>query len=379
MEDVETKLDLLLEMYKDDRRRSMQQLQEIYEQTQQLICHTGLSQDMDSQRGSSYDSGGGDDSGGMASFGCSLPPPLSPVDAGALSIQSVPYHQISEPPTPVVRNPDKPMQRNLSDLGPRFKKRVTYRVNSSPAVEDHQRTGSVSEDPTQLTSILKKRPSESASPYDRYKRNAQLPPGRQMLTRGVTQDSQDSFPGWAHGEINTDSEPNSVHTSPRTDRYPSCNSTESELMSDAELDEFSPMTAPHGGDSSDLSGQDIGGPSASSPNGGADTPPKQTPEERNLHAFRMKPESQALLMRPEVLKLRKTTCWPVAAYLHQTDLKGRDHLINEFSITIQTIFQFRFTLMEILIQWSLQNFAHATTAQLSWHVQKFVVIGWPVI
>ena len=32
--------------------------------------------------------------------------------------------------------------------------------------------------------------------------------------------------------------------------------------------------------------------------------------------------------------------------------------------------------MGILIQWLLQNFAHATTAVLSSHVQKFVAISW---
>ena len=31
----------------------------------------------------------------------------------------------------------------------------------------------------------------------------------------------------------------------------------------------------------------------------------------------------------------------------------------------------------ILIQWSLQNFVHDTTAVLSWHVQIFVAIWWP--
>ena len=39
----------------------------------------------------------------------------------------------------------------------------------------------------------------------------------------------------------------------------------------------------------------------------------------------------------------------------------------------------RFTnaLTSILMKWSLQNFAHGTTAMLSWHVQKFVAIWWP--
>ena len=31
-----------------------------------------------------------------------------------------------------------------------------------------------------------------------------------------------------------------------------------------------------------------------------------------------------------------------------------------------------------VIQWSLQNFVHGTTAVLSWHVQKPVAIWWPV-
>ena len=36
-----------------------------------------------------------------------------------------------------------------------------------------------------------------------------------------------------------------------------------------------------------------------------------------------------------------------------------------------------FALIQMLIKWSQQNFAHATTAQLSWHMQKFVVMEWP--
>ena len=34
---------------------------------------------------------------------------------------------------------------------------------------------------------------------------------------------------------------------------------------------------------------------------------------------------------------------------------------------------------QILVQWSLHNFANDTTTVLSWHVQKFVVIWWLVI
>ena len=33
----------------------------------------------------------------------------------------------------------------------------------------------------------------------------------------------------------------------------------------------------------------------------------------------------------------------------------------------------------VMYMWSLRNFAHITTALLSWHVHKFVVNGWPWI
>ena len=49
---------------------------------------------------------------------------------------------------------------------------------------------------------------------------------------------------------------------------------------------------------------------------------------------------------------------------------------NGFSIAIQIRWTFCFILTSILIQWSLQNFAHRTTAVLSWHVQKFIAISW---
>ena len=50
---------------------------------------------------------------------------------------------------------------------------------------------------------------------------------------------------------------------------------------------------------------------------------------------------------------------------------------NIFSIAIQIRWKFHFTLISILIQWSLQNFVHGTTAVLSWPVQKFGAIWWP--
>ena len=62
-------------------------------------------------------------------------------------------------------------------------------------------------------------------------------------------------------------------------------------------------------------------------------------------------------------------------FLMEDEDRGR--FTNGFSIAIQIRWQFRFTLTSILIQWSLQNCVHGTTAVLSWHVQKFVAILWP--
>ena len=55
------------------------------------------------------------------------------------------------------------------------------------------------------------------------------------------------------------------------------------------------------------------------------------------------------------------------------------HFTNNFSITIQMWWKFHFALIQVLIKWSLQNFAHDTTAGLSWHVHNFVVICSTVI
>ena len=52
------------------------------------------------------------------------------------------------------------------------------------------------------------------------------------------------------------------------------------------------------------------------------------------------------------------------------------HFTNIFSIPFQIRWKFHFTLTSILIQRSLQNFVHDTTAVLSWHVQNFVAVWW---
>ena len=51
------------------------------------------------------------------------------------------------------------------------------------------------------------------------------------------------------------------------------------------------------------------------------------------------------------------------------DLGSGAHFTNIFSITIQMWSKFHFTLVQNLTRWSLQNFAHGTTAVLSWHVK----------
>ena len=55
------------------------------------------------------------------------------------------------------------------------------------------------------------------------------------------------------------------------------------------------------------------------------------------------------------------------------------HFTNNFSITIQMWWKFHFALIQVLIQWSLQNLAHGTTAGLSWHVPNFVAMWSSVI
>ena len=176
------------------------------------------------------------------------------------------------------------MHRNLSDLGPRFKKRVTYRnLNTTEPLERTTATGASYSDvePQPLTPILKK----SNAYY--YERDMML----REEEHSYDHDSINTDGGPASYEGLTDSEPNSAGTSPRRDRLPSCNSTESELVSDPD-------------DGSALEDAE----SYCSSRDSRDSRERKPLLDQNSHSFHMKPESQALLMRPEVLKLRKTTC-----------------------------------------------------------------------
>ena len=66
--------------------------------------------------------------------------------------------------------------------------------------------------------------------------------------------------------------------------------------------------------------------------------------------------------------------WEFSKLSTLNTLRPGPRFTNGFSIAIQIRWKFRITLILILIQWSLQNFVHGTTAVLSWHVQKFVAI-----
>lgn len=99
VEDIETKLDLLIDLYNEDRRERNQS-QHPNETTENpptppvITTHPGIK----------------------------LPKPRPIL---------VDRQHASEPNTPtILRTTYKPMQRNLSDIGQRFKKRVTYRCYS---------------------------------------------------------------------------------------------------------------------------------------------------------------------------------------------------------------------------------------------------------
>ena len=55
------------------------------------------------------------------------------------------------------------------------------------------------------------------------------------------------------------------------------------------------------------------------------------------------------------------------------------HFTNNLSIPIQMWWKFCFVLIQNLMNQSVQIFAHDTTAVLLWHVQKLVMIPWPVV
>ena len=106
VEDIESKLDLLIDLYKEDRKILLQHIQ------MQQMAGQGPGQGQ-----------------GHPGQGHPLAPPPGPPKPRPILVDK---QFTSEPATPtsVGLNPNKPMHRNLSDLSQRIKKRVTYRCLS---------------------------------------------------------------------------------------------------------------------------------------------------------------------------------------------------------------------------------------------------------
>ena len=80
-------------------------------------------------------------------------------------------------------------------------------------------------------------------------------------------------------------------------------------------------------------------------------------------------EITASMVHTKAIKYNKTCYIYHEAGLIQSVNSQGSILLTFFSITIQIKRKFRFALTLILTVWSLQNFAHDTTAALLWHVQ----------
>ena len=294
----------------------------------------------------------------------------------------------SEPGTPTMKNPERPMHRNLSDLGPRVKKRVTYKSAHVPDLEDRERPLSLSDMNTPHTPILKRtlqhaqhipvEPDIKESPRsfcgildysDIFSSSSPLLPKHNLrharclknehhyieapslcasnsqhiidhsnsyfdTTIEVQTDDSDSLRTLNSFSIRRSSPPLKV-ISQRQNTTSSYNSSESELLSDMEegilidtddkpndnSSQNSVFDSETVADIISLSStctsihpvinHDIASllPEAVQPltlvSATGDVPDNKPTE---LNTFRRKPESKAFLMRPEVLKLKKTSC-----------------------------------------------------------------------
>uniref|UniRef100_A0A8W8N8C4 Potassium channel voltage dependent KCNQ C-terminal domain-containing protein n=1 Tax=Magallana gigas TaxID=29159 RepID=A0A8W8N8C4_MAGGI len=128
VEDIESKLDLLIDLYKEDRKPLLQHCQDCSQQNNMPAEHN------------------------QTEVTSCLKNPIISKPTTPCSILSDKH--CSEPTSPTnARTPDKKMQRNLSDLSQRIKKRVTYRllslndqsslVKQNPSGPKRQRSASV--------------------------------------------------------------------------------------------------------------------------------------------------------------------------------------------------------------------------------------------
>ena len=299
----------------------------------------------------------------------------------------------SEPSIPPLKNPSRPIFRNHSDLGPRLRKKVTYRNNQGAYLSESEpstpvsilKKGSVSSVPSEpdinegedldrtiqsedLTSNEYQPPTDSvfANIESNHVTQSQSNErGHVPVTRSTSditerhsretvdielgeKDSDDStcnttvddgkelsdavnLRGLVSLEMISEKEPSashhsSVHSSAesvvlaphnelfisetgssRSERYPSYNSTESEYMSDREdspvieaLSETTPLNSAY---------QSCPDPSPHRQSVRNECVSHHTIANNQSNKINhLKPESQGLLMRPEVLKLRKTSC-----------------------------------------------------------------------
>lgn len=249
------------------------------------------------------------------------PPPRSSSNPKLRSI--LVDKQQSEPNTPVLKNPHRPMHRNLSDLGPRVKKRVTYRcasyseteaeatptlppsilkkpkvqqVPSEPEISEVVPAQELEEEAAPLTSpvahtLLQTYPCDSGSVIPDCDRGIQSKSGMNGgPQRGTPQDRLGHTRSRSSGGY-----PSSITQKQETDiaNYnPDRRSGEDlDWINDSGDVATTALLLGHGGDTSPGVHQAA---LAASP-----------PDDSRHH---LKPESQSLLMRPEVLKLRKTSC-----------------------------------------------------------------------
>ena len=432
VEDIEAKLDLLLDLYKEDRKQQLQVIQHIAQQQEEMMQQHRRPLHVSSPPPAGPDrmppEGGSIDAGATSTTNSSMYPylpHLSHLTMDELKGQS-------EPSTPVLKTVKPPMHRNLSDLGPRFKKRVTYRcwstindsverppsvssdeatpltpilkktnrdyghhhnVRTHPTVEEVPTTTHTS--PTQITTYVtsfcsspptntqssfeqttakqtqKYSPRSPNSPtsypfvtspaggstnsanqlqadqvspnyYDTFVTSCEDSPPPKVVSPSSRDSSQEPYDytrstrfytedsGVSGGSVDllTDSDPNSPVPGRFNQMY---NSTESELISDGEdageSTELLPLTPPSSSSSRSpteapsrqrhhrkvrrrSSGRSPTSPTspvgAGAQLGHAESQARNSGRDREK--YRRRPESQPLLMRPEVLKLRKTTC-----------------------------------------------------------------------
>lgn len=178
VEDIESKLDLLIDLYKEDRKPLLQHCQDCSQQNNMPVEHN------------------------QTEVTSCLKNPIISKPTTPRSILSDKH--CSEPTSPTnARTPDKKMQRNLSDLSQRIKKRVTYRllslndqsslVKQNPSGPKRQRSASVDSADTGLCDT-KNHTEEVSENEDQPIIIKDPPPPKKKLSRLYGQKSTNQNP-----------------------------------------------------------------------------------------------------------------------------------------------------------------------------------------